>query len=52
MLFLLISRVLIYTFLLLSIIVAFYNSFGATDLLSGRFHLLGRLQLLGFSLLF
>ena len=44
----LISRMLIYIFLLEVIIVVFYNLFGIICLISGRFYLLGWPQSLGF----
>ena len=47
--FLLIWRMLIYIFLLLSINIAFYGLFGTTYLITGRFCLLGWPQLLEFS---
>ena len=43
------SRMLIYIFLLLSIIIIFYNLFGARCHISGKFYLFGWLQPLGFS---
>ena len=49
MLILLISRILIYVFLLVSINVTFYSLFGNINLNKGRFFLLGLLQSLGFS---
>ena len=49
-LFLLISRMLIYIFLLLSITVTCYILFDNTNLISGRFCHLSWLQMLGFSL--
>ena len=48
-LFLLISRMLIYLSLLLNITITFYILFGNTNLISGRFFLLGWLWPLGFS---
>ena len=45
----LVSRMLIYIFLLFSIIIAFYYLFGTICLISGRFYLLGWPQPLGFS---
>ena len=45
----LISRMLIYIFLLLSVIVIFYDLFGTLCHICGRFYLLGLLQPLGFS---
>ena len=45
----LISRMLIYIFLLLSIIIIFYDLFGTIHYISGWFCLLGWLQPLGFS---
>ena len=49
MFFLLISRMLIYIFLLLSICITFYGLFGDTFLINGRFCLLVWLWLLGFT---
>ena len=46
--FLLIYRMLIYIFPLLSIIIVSYILFGIMGLISGRFYLLGLLQPLGF----
>ena len=48
-LFLLISRMLIYMFILLSITITFYGLFGNTNLVSGRFCHFGWLWALGFS---
>ena len=48
MLSLLMYRMLIYIFLLLSIVVISYNLFGTMCLISGRFYLLGWLQPLWF----
>ena len=45
----LIYRMLIYIFLLISIIIISYNLFGTICLISRRFYLLGRPQPLGFS---
>ena len=45
----LISRMLINIFLLLSIIIIFYDLFGTICHISGRFYLVGWLQSLGFS---
>ena len=45
----LICRMVIYIFLLLSIILLSYNLFGTTCLISGRFYTLGWPQPLGFS---
>ena len=49
MISLLIYRMLIYIFLLFSIIFVSYNLFGTTPLISGRLYLLGWPQPLGFS---